>query len=195
MKAFTQLIQRQLDDRGWTFDDLARAVAPRNPQVALRKFRALLEEGSRNHGVLNSICKTLEIDPIQRNQALRADQEEAWRRLAEEQRPHFKPHFWIEVTPDWRPSLITITGPNLYRRIAVPEEMEGLEDEQEIIEAAGRFVAAHFCSKDRKVAPSQLRYYLYRREFELGYRFTPEGGFVEKDETPYLSPTGRVRVG
>lgn len=195
MKAFTELIQRHLDKRGWTFDDLARAVAPKHPQVALRKFHDLLDGGSFNRRVLDSICSALEIAPMQRDNALKTDREEARRRLAEEQRPHFSPHFWIEVTPDWRPSLLTVTGPNLYRRVAVPEEMEGLEDEKQIIAAAGRFVASHFVGKERRVPPRQITHYLYRHEFELGYRFTPEGELVGMDTSPYLSPIGRIRVG
>ena len=42
MKAFTELVHRHLNERGWNIKTLAAALAPKNPAVSLRKVNELL---------------------------------------------------------------------------------------------------------------------------------------------------------
>ena len=198
MKEFTDLIERHLAEKGVTLEDLAKIHAPQHPEVALRKFRDHLSGTCFRDGVANSLCNLLGIDRAEKEAVIKAGREAEDRAFREEvkerQRRNFSPHIWIEVTRNWRPSLLSITGPDIYRKLPVPERLEGLEDDDAIIAACGPFVAAHFTSGKCRVEPHQLRFYVYRKKFDLGYRFTADGGFVEKLEFDYVGPYSDFRV-
>lgn len=192
MKEFFALIQRHLEARNWTFDDLFLAIAPKHPLVAKRKINLLFTGAEYRRGVIESICKALDIGSQEKEEALALDWMERHRIEGERQRPYFTPHIWVEVTSAWRPSLLSITGPNIYRRIAAPEALIALENDDEIIKAASKFLSDYYHSDVWKVA--QITHYLYRRKIDLIYRFTPQGEFVEKVEELYLTPISRVAV-
>lgn len=195
MKAFTQLVHRYLHERGWNIKDLATAIAPRNQAVAHRKIADVLTGKRMNDGVLLAVSRTLNINHQEREAALAEDLMERRRLIEEYQRPRFRPHVWIEVTPGWFPSLLTITGPDIYRRLAVPAQLCEVIDEAEIIRLMGQFVVNHFNSAERRIARAQVTHYLYRQAFDVGYSFTPDGSFISKVCGPYLSPIFSVRVG
>lgn len=195
MTAISRIVHHRLDERGWDIKTLAAALAPKNPQGSLCKLREMLSGEHVRRGVLDAVCTTLEIDPAERKAALEEDRLARLKQIEEYQRPRFEPHFWIEVTRDWFPSLLTVTGPDIYRKIPVPPEIIGLEDEEEIIKQAGQFVSGHFDSKNRRVPREQVTHYLYRKAFDIAYRFKPDGTFVEKITAPIIAPITTLRIG
>lgn len=195
MTAFGRLVHQYLQSRGWELKDLAARIAPRNPGTALRKLTEMLNGARRSNPYAASVRSILEIPQPEMDEALRADRRAQYERIEAHQRAEFSPCFWIEVTPDWFPSLITIIGPAVYRRIAAPADLMALSNEEEIIQHAGRLVAAHFDSGQRRVPPEKITAYVYRRKFDLGYRFTPQGTFLEKTTTPILEPVTYFHLG
>jgi len=199
MKALTQLVERHLSQKGWKLKELAVAINPHNPNKTLRKILKVLErEGfdlDRRNCMIQTVARTLHISDAPLDAALEEDRQELWRQIGEAQRRSFKgPYIWIEVTPDWHPCLVSITGPNIYRKLSVPASLDVLKDEKDIIRVAGEFIAEHFRSGDLRVPQQQVTHYLYRKEFELGYRFTPDGKFVEKEIGIYFAPVWGVRI-
>ena len=126
-KAFTALIQRHLDERGWTFDDLARAMAPKHWLTSKRKIERLLGGGRDKRMLVEAISRTLGLNPGERSAAFRSDRMDWWRHHAELQQSRFSPQFWIEASSSWRsPSLMTS---GLRRTVKVPESLLAESDE------------------------------------------------------------------
>ncbi|MBX7210656.1 MAG: hypothetical protein K1X78_20280 [Verrucomicrobiaceae bacterium] len=194
MKAFSLLVQRHLDERGWNRKDLAASHAPRNQSAALRKITELLNGGKVRRGLMDSICVTLNIDPAERKAAQEEDRL-AWLNSIEEfQRQQFTPHVWIEVIPGWFPSLVTILGAGFFRKVPAPDDLLAAQGDEQIIAIASEFVVRHFNSTERRVNRDEVNHYLFRCSFDVGYRFTPHGQFVEKLTTPILAPMTAARV-
>ena len=193
--AIATLIESKLAGRGWKLTDLANALAPENPERTLAKLQAVMAGRRCRQPHAGAICRALAITTEEHQAARKADKAALWDAVAEEQRQRFTPHLWIEVKPGWWVSLLTITGPDIYRKVKVPEEWAALEDEAQIIRQVGGFVRAHFESKNLRVSKEELVSYLYRREFELGYRFTPEGQFMMMVTGRYLAPVVTLRLG
>ena len=191
MIALSALIESKLSARGWSLIDLAKALAPRNPDKTLRKLRAVIDHGRCSKLQMVAICRKLGITRAEHEEAMKSDTEAWWNSVAEEQRQHFTPHLWIEVGPTWFPSLVTVFGAEFFRRVQVPEDLVALEDEELIIQRAGGLVADHYQSKQRRVNTDEMTGYLYRREFQLAYRFTPCGAFVEIETKRVLVPVTR----
>ena len=200
--AFGAIIETHLAKRGWTLPQLARVLSPTRPEKSLRNLRNIYAgEGCGSKPQAEAIRKALEIPADEYEAALKADDEalkagDAARleEIVEDQRRSFHPHLWIEVTRGWHRPLLWLTGTDIYRKVAVPDEWAALQNEEEIIRRAGEMVAAHYLSKDLRVEKEHLVSYLYRREFELGYRFDPEGRFLEKVTRRVLAPIYGVVV-
>lgn len=192
MKAFAALIQRHLDERGWTLDDLARALAPKQWQSSRRKIDELLGGGDIRHKLIDAISRELGLNSGERAAALESDRRDWCRWRAEAQRSRFSPHFWIEVSNAWRP--VTLMTSGLRRTVAVPEGLLALNDEAAIIREAGAFVAEHFQSSECKVERDHVNHYVYRPQFDQGYRFTPQGDFVGRIDGLYLGSVSRLPV-
>lgn len=188
MEAFAQLVRRHLDERGWNLKTLAGELAPKNPVVALRKLRELFSGECVRDGVINSVCACLAIDPVKRQVALADDALARRRRLEEYQSARFTPHLWIEVMDDWLPGLVTVIGVDFFRRVEVNDVLASATDDEKILRLASSMVVEHFNSDELRVPRDHVGQYLYRRRFDLGYRFTCEGGFIEKVTGPYLAP-------
>ena len=189
MKAFASLIQRHLDERGWTLDDLARALAPQQWQSSRRKIDNLLGGGDIRNQLIDPISRELGLSPGERAAALQSDRRDWCRWRAEGQRARFSPHFWIEVSNVWRPVPLMTSGPR--RTVAVPVELLGLDEEPAILREAGAFIAGHFGSSDCRVEREHVNHYVYRPQFDRGYRFTPQGALVERIDGLYLGSVSR----
>lgn len=194
--AFGTLIETQLLKRGWTLPQFARVLSPGRPEKSLRNLRSIYAgEGCGSKPQAEAICEALGISAGECEAALKADTDAWLDILAEHQRKRFRPHLWLEVTQDWHPSLLTLTGPDIYRKVAVPDEWAVLQDENVIIRRAGEMVAAHYLSEDRRVSKKHLVSYLYRREFSIAFRFDPEGRFLEKVTLRVFAPIFSLRIG
>jgi hypothetical protein len=180
MTVFSQLVHRHLFERGWTVQDLARSHAPKNPLVALRKINELLSDEHFRQGLADAICARLNIAPAEREAALVEDQR-TWRKEVEDhQRAYFKPHIWIRVRHGWNPPLviIAIAGKDIFREVPATSELLAAETDEEIVKLTSGIVVEHYNSKDLKVPREEVDFYLYRKTFDVAYRFTPEGSFV-----------------
>jgi len=196
MTAFARLVHRHLDERGWTVEDLAASHAPRNPFAALRKINEMLSGDHIRQGLMDAICARLNIAPAERDAAL-AEDEKVWQKEVEEyQRAHFKPHIWIRVRPGWHPPLwiIAIVGKDIFREVPATAELLAAETDEEIIKLTGCIVVEHYNSKALRVPREELTCFLYRRTFDMAYRFTPDGSFVEKVTAPILAPIAAARI-
>lgn len=194
MKAFSLLVQRHLDERGWNLKDLAASHAPRNQSAALRKINELLDGGKVRRGLMDSICVTLNIDRAEREAAQKEDRLARLKQIEEFQRQQFTPHIWIEVTRDWFPSLVTILGAGFFRKVTAPDDLLAAQGDELIIAIAREFVVSHFNSTERRVNRDEVSHYLYRCSFDVSFRFKPDGQFVEKLTTPILAPMTVARI-
>jgi hypothetical protein len=196
MTAFARVVLRHLDERGWTVQDLAASHAPRNPFVALRKINELLSGEQVRQGLMDAICTALHIADADREAALAEDQR-VWQKEVEDyQRAHFKPHIWIKVKRGWHPPLVIIAfvGADVFREVPAPAELLAAKTDEEIIRLTGRIVVEHYNSKARRVPRDQLDFYLYRKTFDVAYRFTPDGSFVGKVTRPIPAPMTAARI-
>lgn len=196
MTAFSQLVHRHLFERGWTVEDLASSHAPKNPLIALRKLENLLAGGSVSQGLADAICARLNIAPAERKAALAEDQR-VWQKEVEDyQRAHFKPHIWIRVRPGWHPPLwiIAIVGKDIFREVPATAELLAAQTDEEIVKLTSGIVVEHYNSKDLKVPREEVDFYLYRKTFDVAYRFTPEGSFVGIVTRPILAPMAAARI-
>lgn len=195
MKAFSQLVHRHLEERGWTVQDLAASHAPRNPLVALRKINELLSGEHVSQGLIDAICNALHITAADREAALAEDQR-TWRKEVENhQRAHFKPHIWIRVR-GWHPPLviIAIIGKDIFREVPATAELLAAQTDEEIINLTSGIVVADYNSKARIVPRDKVTFYLYRKTFDIAFQFTPDGSFVQKVTTPILAPMTAARI-
>lgn len=194
MNAFSRLVQRHLDARGWSIRILASSIAPRHPAVALRKIGELLDGSHPRRGVLDAICRVLAIDPEARKEALKEDFLAWQRQLEESERSHFHAHVWVETTPNWFPSLVTVLGPDFFQKTPATSELLSASNDEEIIALAGELVANLSRSAGPHVPRKYVASYLYRRAFDLAYRFSPDGRFVEKITKPIIEPRAWARI-
>lgn len=194
MKAFSRIVHRHLDERGWSIKTLAATLAPKNPEVNLRKITELLSGEVVRLGLIDAICVTLNIEPSERKAALAEDQMSRRKEIEAYQRARFSPHLWIETRPGWFPNLVTFIGVDFFRKVKVGEVLPSLKTDEEIIGVAGELVAQHFKSPELKVSKDELASYLYRRSFDLAYRFTADGKFIEKVVGPYVAPMTAIRI-
>jgi hypothetical protein len=196
MTAFARLVHRHLDERGWTVEDLAALHAPQNPLIALRKISDLLSGDHTRQGLMDAICVRLNIAPAEREAALAEDQRTWQKEVEDYQWAHFKPHIWIGLKRGWPPSVImrAIIGVKVLREVPATAELLAAETDEEIVKLTSGIVVAHYNSEALRVPREEVTFYLYRRTFDMAYRFTPDGGFVGKLTAPILAPMAAARI-
>jgi hypothetical protein len=192
MKAIRTLVQSRLQARGWSHQTLAETLTPHNPRKTLAKVKALLEEERHIPNLLDAVCRVLQIHRGEREAAETEDRRVYRQLVMDQQRRHFRPHLWTEVVPGFQRPLFM--GADVFRKTELPAALLALEDEHEIIDRIGRFVAAHFCSSALRIEKWEVQLFLYRRSFDLAYRFTPSGDFLTKVEQPIIAPMHRLVV-
>ena len=185
MQAVTKLIQTHLQGREWTARTLAATLTPHNPRKTLGKLLALLE-GRNLPTLLDAVCGVLQVSQAERKAAEVEDQWAYRLFVLEQQRKRFRPHVWTETTLGFQRPLFM--GADLFRRTELPAALLALEDEGEIIARVGQFVAAHFQSSALRVGKVEVQNFLYRKQFDLAYRFSPTGNFVTKVDRPIIAP-------
>jgi hypothetical protein len=90
--------------------------------------------------------------------------------------------------------IIAIAGKDIFREVPATSELLAAETDEEIVKLTSGIVVEHYNSKDLKVPREEVDFYLYRKTFDVAYRFTPEGSFVGIVTKPILAPMAAARI-
>jgi hypothetical protein len=187
-EALKALIQQRLAASGKSRSEVIDLLARTNRSKAFRKLDQLLNGEPGGAAFLKEVAEVLsipesliavavEFDLQREDRERRQRREEEWARWFEKTGPHL----WVVLPKDYLPSLITVIGPEFFLLVPVPRALLDLPDYEQFLEV-GALARAHFQSPKRRAR--KVAGYLFRRNTEETFRFSPEGEFQGRTESP-----------
>jgi len=181
-EALKALIQQRLAASGKSRRELIDLLTRTNRSKAFRRLDQLLNGEPCGAAFLKEVAEVLAIPMSLIEVALAFDlqtadrereqrREEEWARWIEKTGPHL----WVVLPKDYLPSLITVIGPEFFLLVPVPPALLDLPDYEQFLEV-GALARAHFQNPGRRAR--KVAGYLFRRNTEEAFRFSPEGDFL-----------------
>lgn len=187
MKPTIELLRRRLVESGVDLKRVAAEIAPRNPARSIIKLRAAFDEGKSTASTLETLRAKLGVSLEEWQAAVEEERRTECEEILAFQRRQFSPHLRIETVDEWRVS--PLLADTILRRIETPPHWAELTEESEILRVVGEFIAKLKGDSALRIPIERVEAFLYRRAFDLAYRFGIDGDFRGRIDGVRIFPT------